>query len=532
MFGRKRLKVSRRPAAPAVRLSLERLEARETPSTLQPLSQPSLGTTGSFRGGPAFSFSADGHYMAFEQEGILYVLDRVTGTTSRIDIAVDGGLPMPNGYSDSPSISADGRFIAFRSWATNLVPNDTNDRSDVFVYDRQTRTTAAASVGPDGKPLDKQHDFFGAGSPSISADGRFVAFVMGGSELIGQPPWDLFPHAYLFDRLAGTASLIDVSNTYLSSFSISADGSFVAVGAVITADSGWALYARETGTSLPIGGIVGVYMGAGTPSISAEGRFIALLGASTSPSGLTTYAVYVYDVQTREYTRLGASDVVPWVLGPPTISADGRYVAFAAADDSVPGYSGSRTDVFIYDRQTNTYTLVSNGIDGDSGYAAISPDGQLVAFQGTSSVPVVAGFPAHQSFLYTWDKPADVAEATMLAQDASARHSAFAPMLVLTLPHSSGMANLIAWDLSGDGTADFVILTRRVHQRLNVTAFDMTTHKPLLHFGLTRPKQMPQFISTLVHLNRASLLGLLSAANPLPVEPFGLFSTALFLASA
>jgi Tol biopolymer transport system component len=536
MFERKRSKASRRSAVPTVRLSLERLEARETPATLQPLTQPDGGTIDVFRAGRiSFSFSADGRYVAFEHMAGIYVRDGVTGTMSRIDVATDGGLP--NEQSASPSISADGRFVAFCSWASNLVPNDTNGRGDVFVYDRQTGTTMLASVGPDGKQLDPSQNLMGAADPSISADGRFVAFVMGGSVLAGPPPWDPLPHAYLFDRLAGTASLIDVSTTrWLSGpASISADGRFIATGAVINA-SGWALYARETGTIRLIEGPEGVYMGIGSPSISADGRYVALLGASATPSGRTGYSVYVYDVQTGDYSRIsGPSES----RGTPTISAGGRFVAFAAADDSVPGYSGSRTDVFIYDRQTNTYTLVSDGIDGDSGYAVISPNGQLVAFEGSSNAPgppppffPAATVPWHRSFLYTSDNPADIHDVTTFARDASAPHSPFAPMLAITLPHSGGMANLIGWDLSGDGTADFVILTRRVHQRWNVTAFDLAAHKPLLHFDLTRPRQMPQFFSALVHLNRDSLLGLLNTASPLPVEPFGLFSTALLLASA
>jgi hypothetical protein len=528
MFGRKRSKAPR-DLAPIVRLSLERLEARETPSTLQTLSQPSVGTIDLLHGGTAFSLSAHGRYVAFEEDGIR-VLDRTTGTTSRIDTGIDGGLP--NGRSESPSISADGRFVAFRSWASNLVPNDTNERADVFLYDRQTGSTILASVGPDGKQLDKQLNTWGADGPSISGDGRFVTFVMGGSvRPAPAQPWDPFPHPYLFDRLAGTASLIDVGATGMESpISISADCRFIAMTGIFnTSSSGWALYALETGTIRLPDGLPAVYLGIGTPSMSADGRYVALLGASASPSGRTVYSVYVYDVQTEEYSRISApSDY----LGPPTISAGGRYIAFAAADDSVPGYSGSRTDVFIYDRQTNTYTLVSDGIDGDSGYAVISPDGQLVAFQGSSSLSWFPGFPAHQSFLYTWDKPADIAEATMVAQDTSAPRPPFGPMLAFTIPRSGATASMIAWDLTGDGTADFVILTRRVHQRLNVTAFDMTTRKAVFHFGLTRPRQMPQFFSALVHLNRDSLLGLLSAAKPRPVEPFGLFSTELLLARA
>ena len=75
--------------------------------------------------------------------------------------------------SQNPAISADGRFVVFRSFATNLVPNDTNNLGDVFVHDRKTGTTQRVSVGPDGtQGSGDGEDIY----PAISADGQFVAF--------------------------------------------------------------------------------------------------------------------------------------------------------------------------------------------------------------------------------------------------------------------------------------------------------------------------------------------------------------------
>src|SRR5438046_3037872 len=99
----------------------------------------------------------------------VFVHDRQTGTTGRV--SVDSAGTEGNGLSVNPSISADGRFVVFYSYATNLVPGDTNGTGDVFVHDRQTGTTERVSVDSAGTQGNSNSD-----RPSISADGRFVAF--------------------------------------------------------------------------------------------------------------------------------------------------------------------------------------------------------------------------------------------------------------------------------------------------------------------------------------------------------------------
>jgi Tol biopolymer transport system component len=105
------------------------------------------------------------------------VRDRQSGKTELVSVGV-GGAPA-NSYSESPAISGDGRFVAFGSEASNLVPWDTMYSSDVFVRDRRTGKTELVSVAADGAPADGWSD-----SPSISADGRFVAFASGSDNLV------------------------------------------------------------------------------------------------------------------------------------------------------------------------------------------------------------------------------------------------------------------------------------------------------------------------------------------------------------
>jgi len=99
----------------------------------------------------------------------VFVRDRQTGRTMRVSVASDGA--QGNGHSFSPSISADGRYVAFYSYADNLVAGDTNSCYDVFVRDRQTGRTTRVSVASNGKQGNGSSDY-----PSISADGRYVPF--------------------------------------------------------------------------------------------------------------------------------------------------------------------------------------------------------------------------------------------------------------------------------------------------------------------------------------------------------------------
>src|SRR5262245_11883670 len=113
------------------------------------------------------------------------------GTTTRISVAT-GGAQGVGGSSDGPVTSADGRFITFSSAATNLVAGDTNDAFDVFVHDRQTATTTRVSVGAGGVQAAGRSI-----APVISGDGRFVAFMSAASNLVPgdtNNAFDVFVH--------------------------------------------------------------------------------------------------------------------------------------------------------------------------------------------------------------------------------------------------------------------------------------------------------------------------------------------------
>src|SRR5438445_496038 len=189
------------------------------------------------------ALSADGRFVAFDSaatdlvagdtNGVsdVFVHDRQTGTTERVSVASDG--TQGNDASFYSALSADGRFVAFDSDATNLVAGDTNGTTDVFVHDRQTGTTERVSVASGGgtQGNGKSGGFFAF--PALSADGRFVAFQSDAPNLVAgdtNGTTDVFVH----DRQTGTTERVSVAsggsqgNGCSAGPVLSADGRFVA----------------------------------------------------------------------------------------------------------------------------------------------------------------------------------------------------------------------------------------------------------------------------------------------------------------
>ena len=366
-----------------------------------------------------FSVSADGRYVAFESEASnlvpgdtngckdVFVHDRVTSQTTRVSIASDG----VQGYSDSecPSVSADGRYVVFHSLDNTLVQGDTNLTYDIFVHDRVTGQTTRVSVASDGT----QGDGGGSLEPSISADGRYVAFWSGASNLVPgdtNGKMDVFVH----DRQTGQTTRISVAsdgtqgNGDSYTPSISADGRYVAFESeasnLVPGDTNGRMdvfvHDRQTGQTNRISVTSDGGQGndrAGLPSISADGRYVVFQSdASNLVPGDTNGRtdVFVHDQKSGQTTRISvASDGTQGNGGSyrPSISADGRYVTFhSEASNLVSGDTNERIDVFIHDRQTGQTIRVSIASDGtqgngDSYTPSISTDGQYVMFSSSAS---------------------------------------------------------------------------------------------------------------------------------------------------
>ncbi|MEE9119683.1 MAG: hypothetical protein V3U56_00160 [Syntrophobacteria bacterium] len=331
--------------------------------------------------------------------------------------SVDSAGVEGNNASTASSNSSDGRYVAFESSATNLVAGDTNNRPDVFVHDRQTGTTTRVSVDSVGAEGDDIST-----APSISSDGRYVAFQSDATNLVGgdtNPFSDIFVH----DLLADTTTLVSVDSTGAqdigpsSSPSVSSNGRYVAFQSdadLVVADTGVApdIYvhdrdADEDGIYDEAGAISTVRVSvrsdgteadraSAAPSISGDGRYVAfesfatnLVGVGNDTNGF--FDVFVHDRQTGATTRVSVDSAGAEGIGGDSsscsISADGRYVAFVSdATNLVANDTNGSTDVFVHDRQTGTTTRVSvdsAGAEGNgiSNFPSISSDGRYVALE-------------------------------------------------------------------------------------------------------------------------------------------------------
>lgn len=384
---------------------------RAAPGDVTRISIDSLGTQAN-NASKRPSTSGDGRFIAFESDASnlvlgdtnastdIFVRDRQTGETTRVSVSSSGAEA--NEGSGGAAISGDGRYVAFVSDASNLVANDTNNTTDIFVRDRQTGMTIRVSVSSSGEQANDFSDF----PLSISSDGRFVAFNSDASNLVANDTngtTDIFVH----DNQTGTTERISVASdgaqANSTSFvpSISANGQFIVFTSrasnLVFGDTNNAtdifLRDRQMGTttrvSINSSGIE-ANQGALEGSISGNGRFVAFSSSSSNlmseeTSGLDY--VYIHDRQTGTTTLVSLYSDGFLMVGrsrTPSISFDGRYVAFAFDDrgDGLP-----LQEIYIRDRQTGATIRASNGGTGgeDSSFGpAISADGRITAFWSLS----------------------------------------------------------------------------------------------------------------------------------------------------
>jgi Tol biopolymer transport system component len=242
--------------------------------------------------------------------------------TSRVP--VDRSGHQANGLSSSPTISADGRFVAFQSEASNLVPGDTNGHSDVFVRDRAAQVTRRVSVGAGGQQGNGE-----SFEPAISAGGRFVVFWSSASNLVAGDTNNA-DDIFVRDRFARVTRRISVG-----------------------------LGGQQANGHSEV------------PAISARGRFVAF---SSSASNLVpgdtngTSDVFVRDRMGQLTRRVSVgsggqqSNDISFL---PTISADGRFVGFtSSASNLVPVDTNNADDIFVRDRFAQVTRRVSVGSGG------------------------------------------------------------------------------------------------------------------------------------------------------------------------
>ncbi len=282
--------------------------------------------------------------------------------TRRLSLAPNGDGA--NSGSWNVDMSANGRFVAFVSYADNLVPEDENGLSDVFVRDTETGSIRRVSIHSFGTEANEGDPYSGYYAVAISANGRFVAFDSGASDLVEGDEnglYDIFLHdrkTRETRRVSAPANGDEPDAESLQNLDISGDGQFIA-------------YSSEASN----------------------------LVANDDNANMD---VFVYNRSTGKTRRVSVHSTGSEADGGNSgehavaITPDGRYVAFdSAADDLVAGDENGYHDIFVHDRatgKTRVVSLANNEDQGDAGSYAnvdISANGNLVAFSSdaTNLVP-------------------------------------------------------------------------------------------------------------------------------------------------
>ncbi|MDO8945600.1 MAG: hypothetical protein Q7U88_00425 [Desulfocapsaceae bacterium] len=352
--------------------------------------------------------------IVFHLTWVLLVLFHSLGSAAQplitTRVSVDSSGNEGNKYSYHPSISADERYVAFDSSASNLVAGDTNDTNDIFVHDRVTRKTTRVSVDSSGSPSNGYSEY-----PSISADGRYVAFHSGATNLVANNTNGTVSDIFVHDRLNGATTLVSVDSSASQGNqqsyypSISADGRYVAFQSsasnLVTDDTNDTddifVHDRQDGTTSRVSvnsdGIGGNNF-SNYHAISADGQYVAFTSLATNLVDNDNNGredVFVHNRQDGTTSRVSVhSNGTEGDSGSynPSISADGQYIAFESGASNLvdSDTNGATSDIFVHNRLTGATTIASidsSGTQGDSGsyHASISSDGQYIAFESHAS---------------------------------------------------------------------------------------------------------------------------------------------------
>lgn len=365
-------------------------------------------------------------------------------TTELASITKDG--ISANSASLYPSISEDGRFIAYCSKSTNLVPGPTFYKNTIIIYDRESR---------ENKYLLSEDVRLAKAScwPHLSANGDFVSFIYGGNIYVYDRPLDRMELAsvssdgktgtvsseslisgdgryiafntdtslttedtnnardiYVRDRVAGTTSRVSVASDgsqaypiswsgHMNLMSMSSDGRYVTFqsdyrGLVPELGQNAYLHDRQTGKTISLNrsqdGAIGNYP-AYDPYVSGDGRTVAFSTYSNllaEPGHDSDSKLYFYDVQTSTLERLPISGQKMRI----SLNYDGNYLAFSSFGKLAPNDNNTSIDMYLYNRETGKIELISertvqNLLVNVSAKGEMSANGRIVTFQ--SSFPLL-----------------------------------------------------------------------------------------------------------------------------------------------
>jgi Tol biopolymer transport system component len=339
-----------------------------------------------------------------------------------------------NDLSEIPSISASGRYVGFQSLASNLVPSDTNSLQDVFVRDRQISFTERVSIGTSGTQ-GNDHSYGGV----LSGDGRYIAFWSGASNIVAgdtNGAGDVFVRDVSTDTTA-RASLSDTdgqANGYSQTPSMSFDGRYVAfvsgatnlIGPVLNGAQHVFVRDTQSGTTTLASKDANGVQGNDSsyyPKISGDGRFVSFQSFATNlvPGDTNGLAdVFVHDLLMGGTERISvdsaenaANGTSGGVANGNDINFDGRFVVFqSSANNLVAGDTNNHIDIFIRDRLIGTTGRLSvptggGQSNGDSEYPQVTEDGRYVLF-GAQASNLVPGDTNGQPDVYLMDRSTEI----------------------------------------------------------------------------------------------------------------------------
>ena len=406
----------------------------------------------------------------------------LTGTTERVSVASDG--TQSNHHSPSaPAISDDGRYVVFNSFASNLVENDTNEVSDVFVRDRDTGITERISISSDGTVstssdgTEKKSPIYGS---AISGDGRYVIFNSGATNLVENDTNEVFD-AFVYDRDTGITERVSVSscdcqsNNASGASGISDEGRYVVfysqASNLVAGDTNGSqdVFVRDRDTGITERVSVASdgtesNDSSNNPAISGDGRYVVFRSPATNlvdddTNEKTDIFVHDRDTGITEQVSILSSDGTESIDVIEGFSDDGRYMVFSSfASNLVAGDTNGAYDVFVHDRNTGITELVSVASDGTQGNntsysSVISGNGRYVTFSSWAS-NLVAGDTNGSQDVFLHDRDTGITERVSIASDGTqsnwgvnlysaisgdGRHVAF----------NSDASNLVANDTNG-----------------------------------------------------------------------------------
>jgi len=381
--------------------------------------------------------NSDGRFLAFtsaasdlvanDTNGVTDVFIRNLQTNALERISVSNNKTQANGESEVFALSDDGRYVVFASDSSNLVDNDTNNVRDIFIRDTQTASTRRISVARDGTQADGVSDL-----AAISADGRYVVFSSIGSNLV---PGDTngAVDVFLRDLQTETTELIGIANEGIqgNSESLSPDA-----------------------------------------AISANGRYVVFYSYASNLVANDTNDVadiFVRDRQTGTTKRISvgtnrteANDISL----SPSISADGRYVVFSSlASNLVSGDTNETGDIFVYDLEAGTTERVSltsdeTELDSNSSRPSISADGRYVVFQSRAA-NIGVDNPDFYSNIYVRDRLTGETKLINPSHNGQTDGDSINPFISANgsyIAFESGATNLVAED-TNNASDIFVYIT-------------------------------------------------------------------------